>query len=75
MASPNRKCIKKVEGNRSVDTLGFVTQETLRWYLSWCPVPAQQRYPLFLLVDEQECYYDGETYYYGNHNRDNRVQG
>lgn len=74
MILPNRKRLKKTDGKRSVGSGGFGIQETLDGYLSWCPVPAQKRYPLFLLVDEQEYYYDGETDYYGNHNWDNGVQ-
>lgn len=43
-------------------------------YLSWCLIPAKQWYPLFLLIDEEERYYNREAYYYGNHNRGNGVQ-
>lgn len=42
--------------------------------LSGCSIPAQQRYPLLLLVEEQECYYDAQTDYYGNHNWDDGIQ-
>lgn len=43
-------------------------------YLSWCSIPAKQWDPLFLLIDEQECYYNRQAYNYGNHNRGNGVQ-